>query len=351
MTRDDSQLFVNELYTALLERAPSEAEQVKWTNYLVDGHPPHALFRLFINSKEYGGRRAVKSVFSPGHFHSPVVDPSTVVKYHARSQAQGVDDLNGIRLSSAQMINFWERNLTFIRSTPFTNERDAARRFYYGGPFPWADAITLRAMIGEHRPRRVIEIGSGFSTACMLDTADECGLKDFSIICIEPDPTRLQSLLRADDYKRVQIIKSPVQDVPLDLFDKLEGGDFLFIDSTHVLKTGSDVHYELFGIMPRLKDGVIIQVHDCHFPFEYPKGWVFDLNYSWNEAYALRAFLMYNMRFSVLFWGSYLASAFRSRIKNEYPDFLRNTGGSIWLTVENVDGVEIERIQRVKDLA
>ena len=351
MTQDDAQLFVNELYSALLDRAPAEVERVKWTNYLVDGRPPQALFRLFIHTEEYARKRQVKSVFLPGHFHSPVVDPSTVTHYYNRSQAQGVDDLHGITVSSDQMIAFWERNLAFIKTTPFTSEKDAARRFYYGGPFPWADAITLRAMIGEYRPKRVIEIGSGFSTACMLDTADECDLTDFSVVCIDPDPTRLQSLLRAADYKRVQIIKSPVQDVSLDLFDTLERGDFLFIDSTHVLKTGSDVHYELFGVLPRLKDGVVVQVHDCHFPFEYPKGWVFDFNYSWNEAYALRAFLMYNIRFSVLFWGSYLASTFRSMIKIDHPDFLKNTGGSIWLIVGGAASMPSKAIGSANKLA
>ena len=81
-----------------------------------------------------------------------------------------------------------------------------------------------------------------------------------------------------------------VQDVPIDEFRALGSGDVLFIDSSHVLKTGSDVHRELFEILPALASGVLIHFHDIDYPFEYPDLFLFERRYSWNEAYAVRAF-------------------------------------------------------------
>ena len=127
-------------------------------------------------------------------------------------------------------------------------------------------------------------------TASLLDTADELSLRP-RITCIEPYPERLRSLLRTAD--EVEILETPVQKVSLSRFAELGSGDILFIDSTHVLKSGSDVHYELFEILPSLQPGVAVHFHDLPYPFEYPLQWVFEENYSWNEAYAPRAFLIY----------------------------------------------------------
>jgi hypothetical protein len=111
----------------------------------------------------------------------------------------------------------------------------------------------------------------------------------------------------------------------------LERNDILLIDSTHVMKTGSDVHFELFHLLPRLKPGVLVHVHDVVFPFEYPTQWVFDENYSWNEAYALRCFLMFNSAFKVLFWSSLYARTYTDAIRGEFAPFLRNPGSAIWI--------------------
>ena len=130
---------------------------------------------------------------------------------------------------------------------------------------------------------------------------------------------------------RVTTIKSSVQATDLSLYQSLQAADILFIDSTHVLKTGSDVHFELFHIMPALNKGVVVHFHDIHFPFEYPDPWIFKDNLSWNEIYALRAFLMYNSDFRVRFWGGYFVKERLRLVEAVSPLFLKNTGGSIWL--------------------
>jgi hypothetical protein len=97
------------------------------------------------------------------------------------------------------------------------------------------------------------------------------------------------------------------------------------------MKTGSDVHYELFKILPSLKPGVIIHFHDMHYPFEYPNAWIFESNFSWNEVYALRAFLMHNEDYQIEFFNSYFRQRFGEVIRATYPRFLENPGGSLWL--------------------
>jgi len=115
------------------------------------------------------------------------------------------------------------------------------------------------------------------------------------------------------------------------IYDELEAGDILFIDSTHVLRTGSDVVFELFEILPRLAKGVIVHFHDMFWPFEYPRSWAVEENRSWNELYAVRAFLINNDAWRVLFFNDYMRLFERDLIQRTYPNFLKNSGGALWL--------------------
>ena len=106
--------------------------------------------------------------------------------------------------------------------------------------------------------------------------------------------------------------------------------DILFIDSSHVTITGSDVNYLMFKILPLVNAGVHIHFHDIFYPFEYPPEFAFE-GRAWNEAYLLRAFLSYNRAFEIRFFTTYLITYFRERFETEFPLFLHCTGGSIWL--------------------
>ena len=178
----------------------------------------------------------------------------------------------------------------------------------------------------------IIEIGSGFSTACMLDAIEREGLET-TIICVEPFPQRLRSTLTDRDTDRVTIIEAMVQTTAPEMYDTLEAGDILFIDSSHVAKTGSDVNYLFFEILPRLRKGVIIHVHDIYLPDEYPREWVIDENRSWNEQYVLRALLMYSTTFKVIFGSWYAFRKFPELVSAalNLPDGSAFGGGSIWL--------------------
>ena len=141
----------------------------------------------------------------------------------------------------------------------------------------------------------------------------------------------LHTLLRSDDAQHFKLICRPVQDVEVGVFEQLESGDILFIDSTHVVKTGSDVIFEFFEVLPRLNNGVIVHFHDMFFPFEYPRHWVIDENRSWNELYLMHAFLMYNNAFEIVFFNDFFARRYRTEAEAAAPSFLVNPGGGLWL--------------------
>jgi len=164
----------------------------------------------------------------------------------------------------------------------------------------------------------------------MLDTIDLH--LDGRVACtfIEPYADRLRSLLEPGDLERVTILEQRVQDVNLDPFLKLNRNDILFIDSSHVVKVGSDVNYLLGEVLPRLHEGVYIHFHDIFYPFEYPEVWLAE-GRVWSEAYALRAFLAFNHTFEIVLFNTYLEHFHREIFKREMPLCLKDEGGSIWL--------------------
>lgn len=329
---DAARSFVGLLYRHILQRQPDENELKLWSDHLVNGMTERDAFDRFISSVEYRKRfTGFNPAHPPGHYYSPIVDPRELVGTRKPNRNIEPSEIPGIRLDVADMRRWWQANAKTLRSTPYPQHAEPRWRYYADNKiYPIGDATVLRAMIVESRPGRIIEIGSGFSTACMLDTIDEHGLQT-RIVCIEPYADRLKSRLRPEDKSRLTIIETPVQEVAVDTFKSLAPGDILFIDSTHVLKTGSDVNYELFNILPALAPGVVIHFHDMHYPFEYPDQWIYDRQYSWNEVYAVRAFLMYNSRFSVTFMNSLFHSRCQDLVMETLPRFNENPGGSLWI--------------------
>lgn len=327
--------ILEQVLLRLFGRTPNQREIELWGGKLAANMTARAFLRQLTSSKGFLANKSVQVKNPAGHYFSPVVDPDLVRDYYQMSSNLAPDEIGGIDFHLDEMLAFWEKNKAFIASTPFSDAPDGKHRYCYrGGPYGYGDAITLRAMIGHFRPRQMIEIGSGYSSACALDSAEHAEIDDFQLTCIEPYTTRLKSVLRPDDLDtRVKILERGVQGVPLDLFRSLEKNDILFIDSTHVLKTGSDVHYELFYILPVLKPGVLVHFHDCRYPFEYSEKQVFEKNYSWNEAYAVRALLMYSSRFRVVFSASLFAKLHTDLIQQTCPTFLRNPGSAIWMQV------------------
>lgn len=269
-----------------------------------------------------------KTWFPPGHFYSPIPNLEEVRAREAEIFAKPSPSLPGVDMNDAQQLRLLEKLTPFYPELPFPAEQSAETRFWYENwAYSYGDAIFLYAMLRHVRPRRVIEVGSGFSSAVMLDTRERFGL-DFALTCIEPDPSTLHALLRPRD--EVEILAMPVQQVPLGRFDELDAGDILFVDSTHVSKTGSDVNRIVLEILPRLRPGVLVHFHDVFYPFEYPKEWVYE-GRAWNEDYLLRAFLTFNDAWEIVLCNTYLFLFHRETLDRDMPLFRKNPGGGLWL--------------------
>lgn len=269
--------------------------------------------------------------YPPGHFYSTIPDLEDIRKKEAAIWENIlVDNIQGVNLNTEQQLNLVKEFYTYYNEIPFAAQKQEGTRYYFeNGLYSYTDAIFLYSMIRHIKPKRIIEIGSGFSSAVMLDTNEKFFNNSIKLHFIEPYPQRLYSLINNNGEKNVSILQQFVQDIPITYFEQLEAGDILFVDSSHVVKTGSDVHYILFKILPILKAGVFIHFHDIFYPFEYPKDWVY-MGRNWNEDYFVKAFLMYNDSFSIQLFAHYLHSLHKE-IFAPMPLCYKNEGGNLWL--------------------
>jgi predicted O-methyltransferase YrrM len=219
----------------------------------------------------------------------------------------------------------------YYDTQPFGAHKTAAARFFFENPmYSYSDAIFLHCMIRHVRPKRIIEVGSGYSSCVMLDTNDIfCG-GQISCTFVEPYPETLRSLVSLEDLQRNTLLDCRLQDVNLCKFRALDANDILFIDSSHVAKIGSDVNYMFREILPALRPGVYVHFHDIFYPFEYPKEWIYE-GRAWTEAYLLRSFLTFNQAYEIVLFNTFLELFHRERFARCMPLCLKNEGGSIWL--------------------
>ena len=267
----------------------------------------------------------------PGHYYSPIPDVAQVLRRADTIFCRQLHALPGIDFNFPRQEELLRLFLPFYAEQPFDEQPSARCRYGFANDqFGHADALFLYFVLRHARPRRVIEVGTGWSTCAMLDVDDLFLGGALEILSIDPDPSRLRARMRPGDETRVRIVERPVQEVALETYDVLAAHDVLFIDSTHVLKTGSDVNHLLFEVLPRLAPGVWVHVHDIAHPFEYPREWV-EEGRAWNEAYAWRAFLQYNAAFEIQVMNTCLEFLEPDWFRANMPLCLRNVGGSLWL--------------------
>jgi len=267
----------------------------------------------------------------PGHYYSPIPDVEEIKANAGNIWKQPERHIPGINMNPDQQYSHLREFFEMGPSLPFPEEKNDKTKYYYNNPsFSYADAITLHCMIRKYKPKRIIEVGSGFSSCVMADTNELFFNNSIKLTFIEPNPEFFYSVLPEKDNKAYRILVNKVQDVDLAVFQELEENDILFIDSSHVGKIGSDVNHEFFEIIPRLKKGVLVHFHDIFHPFEYPYDWVIE-GRSWNENYMLKAFLQYNESFELLFMSTYACTFFRDEIEKNLPIFLKNSGGNFWM--------------------
>jgi hypothetical protein len=172
------------------------------------------------------------------------------------------------------------------------------------GYYSAGDAEFLYQFLRFTRPRRVVEIGSGFSTRvahlALERNAAETGVHAVHR-CIEPYETE-----RLDGITGIELITTPLEACDLDWSSELSAGDLLFIDSSHMIRPQGDVLKEYLEILPVLPSGVYIHLHDIFTPRDYPPAWLQEDVRFWNEQYLLEALLSGGSRYEVVAALNYL---------------------------------------------
>ena len=267
--------------------------------------------------------------FPAGHFYSPLPSRTEIAETFARGGFG--PPFADIDLNEAEQFARLERFAAWYPEQPFPEQPTSGWRYHLDNPsYGHYDAIMLYSMLREARPRRIIEVGSGFSSAAMLDLNERLFGGSVHLTFIDPDMIRLRRLLREDDHTRVTLIEKRVQEVALETFTSLGENDLLFIDSSHVSKIGSDVNRLYFDVLPVLAPGVLIHIHDVAGNLEYPREW-FEEGRAWNEQYLLRAFLMNNRDYRIELFTAWLFNLYHPFIAERMPMCARGGGGQMWL--------------------
>ena len=276
-----------------------------------------------------------RHAFLPGHFYSPDIDPDELAQRQNELWPAVPRPVLGIGfdddLHRSVLTDVFPR---FMPEYDFVEKADQVTNAYdfftQNSQFSWLDARAAFVLLRAWKPKRIIEVGSGFSSLLMADINRRFCNSGCELTCIEPYP---RPFLKAGVPGLTRLIEEKAQDVALALFESLEPGDVLFIDSSHVSKTGSDVNYLYFEVLPRLKPGVKIHIHDIFLPHDYPKDWVLDEARSWNEQYVLRGLLMYSTAFKVVFGNSFAFAKMPDLVKQALalPGGGGFGGGSLWI--------------------
>ena len=250
------------------------------------------------------------------------------------SELVGVDaDVAGMAKTLQGLAETWEREYAEATGDYLTNTRRG-----FGPGYPQLDARTLYYMLREHKPARYLEVGSGLSThyASLAAARNKADGRPLQITCIEPYP--FDALRTLTDF---ELVEGFVQDIPLARFEELEAGDVLFIDSSHALKIDSDVAFLFLEVLPRVKPGVLVHIHDVHFPFNtpYPADyWLFGERWPvyWNEAMVVQTFLAFNTSFEILLSTPMIRHDDEGVLRDLFADYLPigedpNPASSLWL--------------------
>lgn len=271
--------------------------------------------------------------FAAGEFYSPIVNVAEVLTGPDvdRLWPSNPHDPPGIDVRSAQQLALLNE-LAAYQLHPDASPGDAAYD-PLNDQFPPHDAHLLYAMIRKLAPKRMVEVGCGWSTTVTAAAIRDGDLAT-ELTCIEPYP---RPFLRTMT-DMLTLREEKVEHTPMNVFNALGPGDVLFIDSSHVVKTGSDVAHQFLEILPRLADGVIVHVHDIFLPEEYPKGWVRN-GFNWNEQYLLQAFLIDNARAHVLAMNRWLALRHPQSVIDAFGAMDLN-GSSFWFVIGAEDSAE-----------
>lgn len=279
---------------------------------------------------------SVRVRFPPGHYYSTLPDTRELGSRRIRARiwtpepapTPGIDwrDMQQAELCSNV---FAHHDPLSFKAAPGEDSREY---FSQNDQFPALDAWVLQAMLRHLEPRRMIEVGSGYSSLVTARVNREFLDERMQFTCIEPYPRDflIDGVPGISDLRVEQ-----VQDTPLEVFGELDRGDVLFVDTSHTVKTGGDVPWIYNEILPRLRQGVVVHLHDVFLPGDYPMEWVLD-GWGWNELYLIQSFLAFNRAFEIVLGVQWMIQNHWDMLQAAFPEVARpehreRGGGSLWI--------------------
>lgn len=250
----------------------------------------------------------------PVHYYTPI--PDTRLLFKKNSLWTKELSLEGVKLNIEENITFLETVcLPFQQeyfSIPKEKTNNSSQYYLNNGSFGYVSGQVHYSIIRYFKPKKIIEVGSGYSTLISLEALKKNNEEgaSFEFFAIEPYPPKYLK-----DSVGVNIVKKKVEEMDVQFFQTLSENDLLFIDSSHTVKVGGDVNFLILEVLPKLKKGVIVHIHDIQFPYEYFKSYILEQHLFWQEQYLIQAFLMYNNSFKVLWCASYM--------HHKYPELLK----------------------------
>ena len=179
------------------------------------------------------------------------------------------------------------------------NGKASEYSFYVNNPsFGPGDCDMYYLMIRNLKPKRIIEIGSGYSTLVGIEAVKKNAAEGYTteMTCIEP-----YEMDWLEKKSEIKVVRETVEKMDISIFTTLQENDILFIDSSHIIRPENDVLFEYLELLPALNKGVVIHIHDIFSPRHYRAEWLQQEFRFWNEQYLLEAFLYYNDSFEILY--------------------------------------------------
>ena len=268
------------------------------------------------------GRRLGYHVLRAGYY-APVPD----LRELPDSIWEDAAPMPGVDLRLDESAAFLERDLApFIAEySPPHQPPGTAHGYFSDNPmYPKVDGEVLYAMIRHFAPKRIVEVGAGWSTRVIRDALRHHEARH---LIFDPDP------VAADRAGNAEVRPLRAQEIDPAVFAQLEAGDILFIDTTHTVKAGGDVLRLLLEVLPAVAPGVVVHIHDFFRPFEYPRFLMERFHQFWQEHYLLQAFLAYNAEFEVLIANHALGRLRGERLRAVVPGVPDGVspGSALWL--------------------
>ncbi len=218
------------------------------------------------------------------HYYEPLIAVDRLSQHGFKNR-----ELTGLKLNVEHQLEFL-RNMAYGNElASFPREKSGEGFYLHNKNYEAGDADIWYSVVRAMKPRRIFEIGSGFSTLLALAAVEANRREDPGYqcehVCVEPYEMPWLEKTSA------RVLRQKIEDVPVDFFKNLQQGDILFIDSSHMVRPQGDVLRIYLEILPVIHTGVLVHIHDIFTPNDYPRQWIVEEMRFWNEQYLLEAIL------------------------------------------------------------